>query len=62
MNLLPPPWWTLPLFLFALPVGATLAYNRFYRHKAGVSQSWVLGLFVSACWLRAMILILQRVQ
>jgi hypothetical protein len=62
MNLLSPPWWTLPLILFALPVGATLAYNRFYRHKSGINQNLVLGLFVSACWLGAMILILQRVQ
>lgn len=62
MNLLSSPWWTLPLILFAVPVGATLAYNRFYRHKAGVNQHLVLSLFVGACWLSAIILILQRVQ
>lgn len=62
MNLLSPPWWVLPLILFALPVGISLAYNRFYRHRNGISQHLVLGLFVSVCWLAAMILILQRVQ
>lgn len=62
MNLLSPPWWVWPLLLFALPMAISLLYNRFYRHRSGISQHVVLGLFIVVSWLTAMILILQRLQ
>lgn len=62
MNLLSYPWWLLPLALFAVPLAVVLAVNRWRFHRNGANQNLVLGLFVGACWLGAIILILQRVQ
>ena len=62
MNLLAYPWWLLPLALFAVPLAVVLAVNHWRFHREGASQHLVLGLFVTACWLGAIILILQRVQ
>ena len=31
-------------------------------HRNGASQHLVLGMFVSACWIAAVVVILQRVQ
>lgn len=62
MDLLSMPWWWLPTALFALPLAAVLLVNRWRFHRNGASQHLVLGLFVSACWVGAVIVILQRVQ
>lgn len=62
MNLLSLPWWWLPTALFVLSVAAVLAFNRWRFHRNGASQHLVPGLFVSACWIGAVIVILQRVQ
>lgn len=62
MDLLSLPWWLLPAALFVLPVLVALAVNRWRFHRNGVSQHLVLGLFVSACWIAAIIVILQEVK
>jgi hypothetical protein len=62
MRLLSMPWWYLPTALFVLSLIAMLAVNRWRFHRNGASQHLVLGLFVSACWIGAVIVILQRVQ
>lgn len=62
MNLLSLPWWSLPMALFATPLIVVLGINRWRHHRNGASQQLVLGLFVSACWVGAVIVILQRVQ
>lgn len=62
MDLLALPWWLLPTALFALPVVVALAVNRWRFHRTGISQHLVLGLFVAACWIAAVIVILQQVK
>lgn len=62
MNLLSLPWWWLPTALFALSLVVLLAVNRWRFHRNGASQHLVLGLFVAACWIGALIVVLQRVQ
>lgn len=62
MDLLSLPWWLLPAVLFTLPVLVALGVNRWRFHRTGVNQHLVLGLFVSTCWIAALIVILQRVR
>jgi hypothetical protein len=62
MNLLFLPWWYLPVALFAAPLIVVLAVGRWRHHRNGASQHLAPGLFVSACWVGAVIVILQRVQ
>jgi hypothetical protein len=62
MNLLSLPWWCLPTALFVLSLATVLGINRWRFHRNGASQHLVLGMFVSACWIAAMVVILQRVQ
>lgn len=56
------PWWLVPLILFVLPMVVGLFYNRLRWHRNGVNQNWVLGLFVSVCWLAAIIVILNKLR
>lgn len=62
MDLLSLPWWLLPTVLFVLPVLVALAVNRWRFHRTGVSQHLVLGLFVGACWIAALIVILRQLR
>ena len=62
MNLLSLPWWLLPTALFVLPLLVALGVNHWRFHRNGVSQHLVLGLFVGACWIAALIVILQQVD
>lgn len=62
MNLLSLPWWGLPTALLVLSLATVLAVNRWRFHRTGVSQHLVLGLFVSTCWIAALIVILQQVR
>ena len=62
MNLLSLPWWCLPAALFVLSLAAVMGVNRWRFHRNGASQHLVLGIFVSACWIAAVVVILQRVQ
>lgn len=62
MDLLSLPWWLLPTVLFVLPVLVALAVNRWHFHRTGVSQHLVLALFVGACWIAALIVILQQLR
>ncbi len=62
MNPLSSPWWLWPALLVVVPLLLALWFNYRRRRRATVSQHLVLGLFVSACWLGALIVILQRVQ
>lgn len=55
-------WWILPLALFLLPVIVILAWNRLFRHKRGMGQNWVLAILVAACWVSALVYILDKLK
>jgi hypothetical protein len=56
------PWWSLPTALFLLSLTTVLGVSRWRWHRDGASQHLVPGLFVSACLIGGVIVILQRVH
>ncbi|WP_211369443.1 hypothetical protein [Pseudoxanthomonas kalamensis] len=56
------PWWMLPTILFLAPLLVALIHNLFFKHKWGVNANWVLALFVLACWISALVIILRAVN